>query len=140
MLVVPRALDLRSMVVAMPHAGGLDRPVPTFAQPTVMETVRVHRATHTALRAAAIRHVPSDVVNNARHVHNLAGLDAATKDIAKCHARLFVISCLVLFGVRRIWLAVISAHRYAGKYALAPNIASNAHLPQFSSPLSILGA
>ena len=140
MLVVPRALELRSMVAAMPDADELDRPVPTFAQPIVMETARVHRAAHPALRAAAIRHVPSDVVSNARHVNKPARLDAATKDIAKCHVRLLVISCLVLFGVRRSWLAVISAHRCAGRYALVPSIASSAHLPRFSRPLSILEA
>ena len=128
------------MVAAMPHAGELDRPVPTFAQPVVMETARVHRAAHPALKAAAIRLVPNDVVSNARHVRDPARLDAATKDIAKCHARHLVISCLVLFGVRRIWLAVISAHRYAGKYALAQNTANNAHLPRFCRPLSILEA
>ena len=128
------------MVAAMPYVGELDRPVPTFARPIVMETAHVHRAAHPALRAAAIRLVPNDVVSNARRVRDPARLDAVTKGIAKCHARLLVISCLVLLGVRSIWLAVISAHRYAGKYALAPNIASNAHLPRFSRPLSILEA
>ena len=71
------------MVAAMPHAGELDRPVPTFARPIVMEPAHVLRAAHDALRAAAILHVPSDVVSNARHVRNPAWLDAATKDIAK---------------------------------------------------------
>lgn len=140
MFVVPRAVELRSMVAVMPHAGELDRPVPTFAEPIVMETARVHRAAYPALRAAAIRHAPSDVVSNARHVRNVAQLDVATKDIAKCRARLLVMSCLVLFGVRRIWLAVISAHRYAGNHALVPNIASSAHLPRFGRLLSILVA
>ena len=140
MLVVPRILKFRIMVATMPNAGELDRPVPTFAQPIVMETARVHPAAHPALRAAAIRLVPNSVARNARHVRDPARLDAATKDIAQCHARLLVISYLVLFDVRRIWLAVISAHRYAGKYALVLNIASNAHLPRFSRPLSILEA